>query len=1193
MGQSVQMEKTIELILQGNFDYEKGSLDFSCAKVEISLQPNEVVEGSFEITARGKGTLSGAVYSNQHRMVCLTPEFSGETDTIAYAFDAENMEPGEVIKGEFQVVSSHGEFYLPYVVSVLHPVLESSMGEIRNLFHFTNLAKANWEEAVKLFYHPAFSRVLTGNDKQYEKVYAGLSECPGNEYNVEEFLQEVKKKQKIEFLIEEKEIRLEDVSTVSQTKLTILRNGWGHTCIQISCNGDFLSCQSEQITDDAFLGNVCHLPIDIEPEFLHGGHNYGEIILETAYDTMCVPVHVIQNSRPTYRSTNVREKKHLVLHLMEFYQAFRMKKISSKTWMHKTGEIIDRMVTMDDKDLPARLFQAQLLISQERYNEAQWLIEQVDTLWEAKKEKNPVLWAYYLYLTTLINREEAYTDTITREVEEIYRYYPGEWRIAWLLLYLSEEYNKSVSRKWLFIEEQFEKGCTSPIIYIEALLLASMNPSLIRKADAFEIQVLYYAAKNEVLTKEIMEQFAFLVPKMRQYSETVVKILEACYKVMPNRDVLYAICTMLMKGNKTGTAYFPWYELAVQQEIRITRLYEYYMMSIDLHYKGPIHKMVLMYFSYHSTLDYERNAFLYANVHQYQTEFQELYLTYLPKIEKFLLEQIEKGHINHDLAYLYKHMFSSHMVNETIANQMAPLLFTHLIRVQRDDISKVLIYFPQKSVELCYPIIEKKALIPVYGRDYTIIMETTRGNRLVGSNGCTLEKLMIPGKIVKLIAPYVIGNVDFDLYYCKSNGDIDYIIDEENLERYFNLATSPCLNKQERNRLQLQMVKYLYEEDLLGELDSFLQIISPDIMERKQRNEVFHYLVLRGFHEQGMTWIERFGLNGMDAGSVLELANVLLEEKATEDAFLSKLVVYAFRNGKYSSSSLNYLVSYFNGNTREMRDIWKACIKKGVDSIPLLERMLVQMLFSGSFVGEKMEIFKTYTEGEANLLVEKAFLYQAAYDFFVKERLMGNFVFDEMLRLVDLGEELPRVCKLAILKHFAENSENRSESVDIRLKELLEEMLLEKIYFPYYEVYEDLLPILSLWAEKTMIEYRAAPGSSAVLHYVIQKAQEDEGEYITEVMRDVYGGVCIKEFTLFFGEKLQYYIVEMKDEIEQLTESDTVQKSDIMKQIENSKFHMVNDMVISQYLQEYDTAQELVMECLRTEYMTEHLFHTV
>lgn len=45
------MQKIINQILEGNFEYENGSLDFSCEKIELSLAKGESCEGSFRVYA--------------------------------------------------------------------------------------------------------------------------------------------------------------------------------------------------------------------------------------------------------------------------------------------------------------------------------------------------------------------------------------------------------------------------------------------------------------------------------------------------------------------------------------------------------------------------------------------------------------------------------------------------------------------------------------------------------------------------------------------------------------------------------------------------------------------------------------------------------------------------------------------------------------------------------------------------------------------------------------------------------------------------------------------------------------------------------------------------------------------------------------------------------------------------------------
>ena len=143
---------------------------------------------------------------------------------------------------------------------------------------------------------------------------------------------------------------------------------------------------------------------------------------------------------------------------------------------------------------------------------------------------------------------------------------------------------------------------------------------------------------------------------------------------------------------------------------------------------------------------------------------------------------------------------------------------------------------------------------------------------------------------------------------------------------------------------------------------------------------------------------------------------------------------------------------------------------------------------------------------------------------------------------------------------------------------------------PLYREYQDLIPAVRHFYDRTIIEYRAHPGSRVYIHYLVEKDSEQEAEYITEEMTDVFEGVCSKEFVLFFGETLQYYIIEERDGEEQLTESATIRKNDIGKEILESRFSRINDLVISQTLEDYSTLDTMLEEYYQADYYADYLF---
>ena len=119
---------------------------------------------------------------------------SGNKIAVPYEFDSSGMNQGDVLKGNFMIVSSFGEYILPFAVSISHEVIESSIGSIRNLFHFTNLAKSDWDEAVRVFYSSGFIDIMTGTDASYRNLYMGLTSGGNKNHNLEEFLIGINKK---------------------------------------------------------------------------------------------------------------------------------------------------------------------------------------------------------------------------------------------------------------------------------------------------------------------------------------------------------------------------------------------------------------------------------------------------------------------------------------------------------------------------------------------------------------------------------------------------------------------------------------------------------------------------------------------------------------------------------------------------------------------------------------------------------------------------------------------------------------------------------------------------------------------------------------------------------------------------------------------------------------------------------------
>ena len=138
------------------------------------------------------------------------------------------------------------------------------------------------------------------------------------------------------------------------------------------------------------------------------------------------------------------------------------------------------------------------------------------------------------------------------------------------------------------MEEIFDKGSRSPLLYLEAWQYIEKDMSLLHRLDRFWIQVFLLAGKEGLLTEELSMRLAYLSGYEKTFSQSLYRALGMAYEAYPTDDALEAICKYIMKGNPRKQEYFRWYSLAVEHGLRLTRLYEYYIETMDTSYQQEL-----------------------------------------------------------------------------------------------------------------------------------------------------------------------------------------------------------------------------------------------------------------------------------------------------------------------------------------------------------------------------------------------------------------------------------------------------------------------------------------------------------------------------------------------------------------------------------------------------------------------------
>ena len=1171
---------------------ESGYLEFSCPSLEFSVNQGEVVQDSFVIYA-GSMDAEGDIYSSDTRMQVVTPHFCGEETVVEYCFDGSFIEAGGTVKGYFTVISNQGEYTLAYQVMVQKPVLQGSMGNINNLFHFTNLAKSNWEEAVALFYSPEFVNIFRKNEQHYISPYMGLSRFPGNPANVEEFFIEINKKTLIQYQTDIEGISMEDILDTTQKTITITKSGWGYTDLKVYVEGEFIGTTVERLGNDDFVAGVCHLDFTIDATRLHSGMNVGRLVICDTRTDITIPVTIMMN-RGNEKQERVKEIRRLNLELVKNYIDMKLRRIAREWWAERSEQIIEELLDIEQDNLLARLYQVQVLLARERFHEAQWYLDQLDCE-IAREESGTVARCYYFYLTTLFNRDEGYMQTVLNEIETACMNQPGEWRLAWLLIYMEDEYARGAEAKWQLLEEQFERGCTSPILLCEAVLLLQNYPKLLMKLGVFEQNVLWYAAKNHVLKGDAVEKLQYLAAREESFSKLLFRTLCEVYRVTKAPQTVAAICRMLILGERVGTEYFEWYALGVSLEVRVTKLYEYYMMSIPMNFQGELPKMVLMYFAYQSNLDYEHNAFLYAYVVRNRERMPDLEQNYRIAIERFVIDQIKLGHMNENLAYLYQHILAPQMLRDETAYAFTPLLFSHRIYVENPKIVSVVVIHEKIHGESIYPVVNHVCMLPIYGEEYTILLQDAEGNRFTQSIPYENKQLMKPEKLLPFIGTYMEGRLSFDIYQCQV--DKGFItITPENEKRFKSLSESEQVIDEFRKEIRGRLLRYYYDNDMIGELDAFLEEIEPTAMETEERAEFIRFMISRGMFEKAYQWLRCYGLAGVNLKPVARLVSRrVTANQYREEEFLVNIAYHVFSHARYDENVLQYLMLYFKGQTSQLREIWKAASELDMDTTHIMHKMLEQMRFTNTFIREKDELLVEYSrEAEHDEVLVEECLRDTAYEYFVLDYVIDTAIFNMLYERYRQTGDAELLFRLTLLKYWAEDEKNREGVMRETIISFVEELLQRNICFEFYQNLTGVVPQLSYYADKTFIEYKSKPGARVRIHYLLDYgADKEEKEYELEEMPEMYSGIFVKVFSLFHDETLQYYITENVDGEEQVTVSNTIFGEDRQCVTQEGRFPRINDILVSLAMQDTTTAWQMVEEYMQQDYCARELFRVL
>ena len=1181
------MRARIGQIAAGRFNGTKPILAFSEETIDLSVIEGRSEAGSFVIESTNQIKICGIVYSTNPRMECLNPHFEGEKVRIRYQFNSKGLTEGDTCEGKFVIVCNQIEYSLSFCARITRLYAEASTGAVKSLDDFTRLAASNWDEAYHLFYNRNFLNTIP-YDNVYERLtYEGFACARPSGQNMEEFLIGVNKKQPVSISVDKSEEIFMASKEPQSGCFTITKDNWGYTEIRLRTDCEFIKLSKPVLTLDDFIGKTYLYEYIIDASAMHAGRNFGRIYIDGVYQSFTIDITAgVRDDDGSISDIAVtKDIKECMVGIMELYTSFRLKRIVTGVWANETISILNHLHALMPDEHMYELMKAQAFIINRQRQEAKWIL---DDFKHSNPDKKAPIWGYYLYLMTLLEREPSYVDNMTHEVKLIFYENPDSVLLFWVLLFLRDQYFDDSAGKLKDIKYWVLRGCSSPYLYIEAYYLISQDPYLIKELSVFELRILSWAVKEKALTKELAGAIFEAVDLAGGFDNRVYELLTAAYEICPEAEYVGIICSYLIKGHKNDTCFHKWFELGIENKLRLTGLYESYLLTMNDRQISPVPKIIQMYFSFDNKLPYRKLAVLYNNIIAAKETEPAVYHKYRKAMGRFAMDQVQLRHIDDNLAVLYEDMLELGFINEELSAAFSDIIYTHKLIVFDKRIVRAIIYQNEMKEPQIVPVTDQCAYFELFSNDYVILFEDSRGYRYVKSISYRLQRLMDAEKYLDRCISLSPDRPQYIVSHFKNVRDYsDFTKDD--LKLFKPVFYSESFSDSYKAVMGYRILKYCQLHDYEDYVRPFLQSINFDTLQKDARKYLIDMLVSNRLYEKAYDMAMEYGIDMLAAASQVVLCENALKVQHVDDDFMVQLAISAFKTGKYSDLVLKYLCENYTGPTDELINLWHAADKFSISSMKLDERILEQGIYTQIEPEKISDIFMEYYKRAGNEKLILAYISLVAHGYLHSGGCKADFIFDIIEKRFIGNRTLNDACQLALLKHFAEKTDITQAELEIE-DTLLKYYIYNNMYFDFFARLDYRLLEKYFLYDKAFLQYESTPGTHVVLHY---SRDEDGEEFNSEDMVEMYDGIYVKTFVIFFGELIRYYITEEHDNSIEVKESNRLTCNNIPGDNDHSRYNLINEMIISDTLSDETTLKSNIDEYKRLDAATKQLFKLI
>lgn len=538
---------------------------------------------------------------------------------------------------------------------------------------------------------------------------------------------------------------------------------------------------------------------------------------------------------------------------------------------------------------------------------------------------------------------------------------------------------------WETLMGFYQEGNNSPYLFFFGAVLLQ-NPEVSRMLevgiDFWTGRCLYEAVKRGIATPELAEQAAQSLPE--RYSVLICRMYQMLYEQFPSRMLLASLCKCMIRCDRRNQKSFQYYEQAVEQDVKIVRLYDYYIDTLPIDYEEAINREVLLYFSLDDAINPQIYKKLCLNVLRFYVEDPQIYQEYTMNLLDFLKSRMMRHSWDRDLVLLADQFLTKDRIDQELAQALLPMLYYVQVKAQ----------LPDKSQVIFKSGIYKEPQVGIFKHGMACL-DAPGGNgtfRLQLPSGETMES-------TSMTVGFLIQNEDLR-QVCEELCSEDETLllfqtyAEISRKAYHACDFSLCIQYLKREDLDASFRKQLLDFIMKNvQAHPYEAGIVPilcqcaDLMDTKQLALLIELLIQKGCYTEAIEFLTGISPVLVNPASLCALADALVQYPENQSNLnLIRLLWYLLEKELLNDSLIIYLAENFSGSEGRLRKLYRICQAKKLSSFALGKRLLLRILLKGDVSQQDMHFLQelflaslSLLEGESEELLKQAALHMICY----------------------------------------------------------------------------------------------------------------------------------------------------------------------------------------------------------------------